>query len=194
MSTDSDSSAIPETYLAKAKQLLDDENVDEASRALFFSALQSYLAGDSQAGSFPAENAPVWAKVLKLVIKFIAKTPASPPTSPRSPGGRRTASEKIAELIRRSPQQSFQERVLGSPVKAAPKEDEGTEAEVPTLSNDNIEGEEESKSKTFTVEMTESDWELLQQKKKELVESRSKVVNESSEFKIDEVISLDGGD
>jgi hypothetical protein len=32
MATDSDSCAIPEEYLLKAKQLLDDENVDEGSR------------------------------------------------------------------------------------------------------------------------------------------------------------------
>jgi hypothetical protein len=49
MTSESDSSGIPETYLTKAKQLLDEHQVDESSRALFFSALQSYLAGDPQA-------------------------------------------------------------------------------------------------------------------------------------------------
>jgi hypothetical protein len=83
MSTESESYGIPEDYLVKAKQLLDDQNVDEGSRGLFFSALQAYLAGDSSSDvlSLPSETAPLWTKVLKLVIKWITKTPPSPPAS-----------------------------------------------------------------------------------------------------------------
>jgi hypothetical protein len=203
MSTESDSSTIPETYLAKAKQLLDDEAIDEASRTSFFSALQSYLAGDPPADvlSFPPESAPVWARTLKLVIKFIAKTPASPPaspktpTSPRTPGGHRLASERISDLIRFSPRQSFQDRVLGTPVPES-KPDDGTEADAPTFSQDFIDADDDAPPKVFPVEMTEADFELLQKRKQEL--SQSKVVVdatlESSDFKIDDVITLSDGD
>jgi hypothetical protein len=196
MTSESDSSAIPETYLTKAKQLLDEHQVDESSCGVFFSALQSYLAGDPQTEvlSFSPETAPVWTKVLKLVIKFIEKTPPSPPsspktpTSPRTPGGHRTASERISDLIRRSPQKSFQDRVLSSPVKWPGKGDEGTEADVPALSLDFS----EEKTKSFAVEMTEADYELLQKKKQERVAVDATV--ESSDFTIIEVISLSDGD
>jgi hypothetical protein len=196
MTSESDSSGIPETYLTKAKQLLDEHQVDESSCAVFFSALQSYLAGDPQTDvlSFPPETAPVWTKVLKLVIKFIEKTPPSPPgsptspKSPRTPGGHRSASERISELIRRSPQQSFQDRVLGSPVKWNEKDEEGTEEEVPPLSLDFS----EAQAKSFAVEMTEADYELLQKKKSERVAVDATV--ESSDFTILEVISLSDGD
>jgi hypothetical protein len=202
MSTESDSSTIPEAYLPKAKQLLDEENVDESSRALFFSALQSYLAGNSPSTpSFPPENVPVWVKVLNLVKKYIAKTPTSPPRTPKSadtplsppsPSGRHRAGERIGELIRLSPRQSFQERVLGSPVKGSPKAEEVTEAEVGSLSLDKIDPTEQR----VEVELTEQDYRLLQ-RLKDLRAAQAKAIPEkktetfeSSEFKIDEVISL----
>jgi hypothetical protein len=194
MTSESDSSGIPETYLTKAKQLLDEHQVGESSRGVFFSALQSYLAGDPQtdALSFPPATAPVWTKVLNLVIKFIQKTPASPPgspktpQSPRTPGGHRSAGERISELIRLSPQQPFLERVLGSPVKGSPKADEGIEAEGPSFSLDFS----DAQAKSFPVEMTEDDYNLLKRKKQERVAATV----ESSDFIIVDVSSLSDED
>jgi hypothetical protein len=190
MTTESESPVFPETYLSKARQLLDDAGIDDSSRTLFFSILESYLEDGSDNLSLPSESAAVWAKVLGFVVKLIEKTPVSPPVSPRTP---RSASERISELIRLTPRQPFQDRVLGSPVKRSPKEDGGTEAEAPTFSGEEIEGGEKGKPELVPVELTLSEFELLQQKKKEKLEAQSRV-KESSEFKIDEVISLSEGD
>jgi hypothetical protein len=207
MSSSSDSLALPEAYLARARQLLDEKHIDEDSRDLFFSGLQAYLAGDSQSElSIPPETAAVWKDVFKLLAKFVEKAPASPPRSPLHLP--KPASEKLHDLLewnRLSPPQPFHERVLNSPSRSPiAAERAGAPTPVNLTLDSNRSGLSSSQSDeeppqpaaeepiTISVCLTESDYEHLRKKKQEL---SPKATREppgalSSDFKIDEVISL----
>jgi hypothetical protein len=189
MSSSSESPALPETYLVKARELLDERKIDESARVGFFTALQSYLAGETDDElPVPPDTAKVWKEVFKLLAKFIAKTPPSPPRSPRSP---KSASDKLHELLelnRLSPPVSFQERVLSSPPrKFIGEEPDGRDTPV----NRTLDSEVVEPPKIECL-LTESDYERLQKKKQE---SASKIAagkeGSTSDFTIDRVEPLE---
>jgi hypothetical protein len=192
-----------ESPLEQAKGLLDDANIDESSRVEFLSALQSILVSDSGDASLqvPAGTAATWSAALKLVSTYLSSQPFP------------TADEQIQELIKRtrsSPPLSFQERVNRSPIRQSPTKSEEPRDRLAvglTFSQDFIlfessQSGDGAKPELIPVQMTESDYELLQSRKKQAEDGEPTEVDgreigdsdeqgTSSDFKVIGIIPLD---
>jgi hypothetical protein len=140
-----------EPLLVQARTLLDAKGVGSAGRAAFLSSLEEVIAGDDPGATLdiPPPVTAVGKDVVSLVGRHISATPPQEPI---------TAEEQLRELLlrnRTAPPVPFAERVNTSPVRVGATK---AAADAPVRA----------------VEMTESDYELLQDKIKRRRESQSK--------------------
>jgi vacuolar-type H+-ATPase subunit F/Vma7 len=179
-----------ESLLVQARALLDAKNVDSAARAAFFTSFEAVVASDDPdiTLAIPQPLTGVWKDVLKLVGRYINETPPQEPP---------TADEQLYDLISRSiatPPVSFAERVSTSPVRGStPRAAADAGPASPTFDSESAStlGSSAEPRPLHTVEMTESDYELLQEKIKKRRESQSKsaiiTIPETSDVPSDEV-------
>jgi hypothetical protein len=160
-----------ESFLLQARNLLDVRSVDSEARAAFFTSFKAILTSDDPEITLeiPQPLTNIWKDVLKLIGRYIHVTPPIEPV---------TADEQLFSLISRSratPQASFAERVNTSPVRGSTPKTTVVDVPPPPNTFDSYSYSSSAEPPpVHEVDMTESDYELLQEKLQKRRESQSK--------------------